>query len=396
VRVEGNSTVVRDQTLNHGIEVSRDGRLLFASNRTMVLVWDYDSRTGAVTNQRVLLTGMNASGAHATRTLLIPDRTPGSLLVSQGSADNLDMTCVEPTGCMIKEFDISQIPATPYDFVRDGRVLGWGLRNSVGVAQAADGGIWSVENAADELRRDGVDVHADNPADELNYHGRVQDRQDPLRQANFGYPICHAAWDAEALPQRGELETGMQFANQNNASFTDDTCRREFIAPRLAIHAHQAPLDIKFYRPELTGGRCQQNSRQGGLGCEYVDNAFIGFHGSWNRHTPVGYSVAEIPFHRVSGDRLEPRAPSIARDGYRNIFWPRDLTVCESRCFRPVGVAFDREGRLFVSSDTPAEIMVVVRTESTEGSAAPCLKAGSSAYFAAAAAFALTTVSFLF
>lgn len=38
-----------------------------------------------------------------------------------------------------------------------------------------------------------------------------------------------------------------------------------------------------------------------------------------------------------------------------------DLSVCPEQCFRPVGMAFDGQGRLFMSSDATGEIYVVVK-----------------------------------
>ena len=37
----------------------------------------------------------------------------------------------------------------------------------------------------------------------------------------------------------------------------------------------------------------------------------------------------------------------------------QDATRCQNNCFRPVGLAFDTKGRLFVSSDTTGEIFVI-------------------------------------
>lgn len=45
-----------------------------------------------------------------------------------------------------------------------------------------------------------------------------------------------------------------------------------------------------------------------------------------------------------------------------------DESICPDHCFRPVGVAFDDQGRLFMSSDASGEIYVVVRDETANGS----------------------------
>jgi glucose/arabinose dehydrogenase len=92
---------------------------------------------------------------------------------------------------MIKVFNLTSIPGgDPVDYTRDGIVLGWGLRNSVGLAaNPSDGGIWSVENSADQIQRGGYDIHKDDPGEELNYHGNLSDVGE--RGPNYGYVCSH-------------------------------------------------------------------------------------------------------------------------------------------------------------------------------------------------------------
>ena len=40
----------------------------------------------------------------------------------------------------------------------------------------------------------------------------------------------------------------------------------------------------------------------------------------------------------------------------------QNITVCPDKCFRPVGLAFDGAGRLWMSSDSTGEIYVLQRT----------------------------------
>lgn len=72
---------------------------------------------------------------------------------------------------MIKAFNVSRINEKPYNFTNDGVLLGWGLRNSVGVGEDQLGGLWSVENSVDQLMREEIHAQVDNPAEELNWHG---------------------------------------------------------------------------------------------------------------------------------------------------------------------------------------------------------------------------------
>jgi len=48
--------------------------------------------------------------------------------------------------------------------------------------------------------------------------------------------------------------------------------------------------------------------------------------------------------------------------GYEFLAHVPDLDVCPGSCIRPVGLAFDPAGRLFVSSDTTGELFFVSRS----------------------------------
>ena len=100
-----------------------------------------------------------------------------------------------------------------------------------------------------------------------------------------------------------------------------------------------APLDIKF-----------NNS---------ASEAWITFHGSWDRSNPVGYKLSVLPFRNG-----EPVAAPDNDTAVTDIFWNADNSECPQNCFRPVGIAFDSQGRLFVSSDATGEIYVVEKASS--------------------------------
>lgn len=167
-------------------------RRSYASTSGSAYSWSYDSSTLTASNRRELVSGMQ-SGGHVTRTLLIPTKHSDLLLISRGSNGNLDMATTEISSgrSMIKVFNLTSIPGgDPVDYTRDGVVLGWGLRNSVGLAaNPSDGGIWSVENSADQIQRGGYDIHTDDPGEELNYHGNLSDVGE--RGPNYGYVCSH-------------------------------------------------------------------------------------------------------------------------------------------------------------------------------------------------------------
>lgn len=184
---------------------------------------------------------------HTTRTLLMSAKQPGMLLVSKGSGENVDDRATDQsTGVsQIRAFDVNNVPGDAYDFASTGTRLGWGLRNSVGVAEEpTTGGIFSVENSVDQMNRNGVDVHQDNPGEELNFHGFLNGTTDN-QGGNYGYPDCFALWDTN-IPDAKSLVVGSQFPQQETTSLNDTTCADTRVAPRLTWQAHTAPLDMKF------------------------------------------------------------------------------------------------------------------------------------------------------
>ena len=81
-----------------------------------------------------------------------------------------------------------------------------------------------------------------------------------------------------------------------------------------------------------------------------------------DRTEPVGYKVSLIQFQNG-----QPVAPASSNISTTDIFSNTNNSVCPDNCFRPVGMAFDKKGRLFVASDTTGEIYVIVREESSTG-----------------------------
>lgn len=200
---------------------------------------------------------------HVTRTLLLSRIVDDILIISRGSDSNIDPEAAEVSSghSHIRAFNIGNLTSDQnYTYAIDGLRLGWGLRNSVGLAEhPITGGIWSVENSADNLEREDASIREGNPGEELNFHGYLNGTPYDQQGDNYGYPQCYAAWDVAALPQNDNMSVGAQFA-ADGAGGDDAYCAAQ-VPPRLTFLAHQAPLDIKF-----------NNS-----GTE----AWISFHGSW-------------------------------------------------------------------------------------------------------------------
>ncbi|KAK3381469.1 soluble quino protein glucose/sorbosone dehydrogenase [Podospora didyma] len=337
--VTKSTTLVQNSALNHGIEISEDGKTLYASSSNEVFSWAYDSANVSVSNQRTLIRNMTNSD-HVTRTLLLSRKVPGMMLVSRGSGENIDMLATnEESGIsQIRAFNLTALQdGQVYDYPSQGVRLGWGLRNSVGVAEhPVTGGIYSVENSADQIRRSEVDIHQDNPGEELNFHGYLNGTSGKGDNGNYGYPDCFALWSTKDFPDLGRtIQVGSQFSLNTRGSNVDDAgCANDYIAPRLTFQAHTAPLDIKF-------------NANGSL-------AYVTFHGSWNRDQPAGYKLSVISFKDG-----EPTEPSNSTTAVIDILTNPNLSACPNGCFRPVGLALDSQGRIFMSSDSTGEIYVL-------------------------------------
>ncbi|PWI68881.1 hypothetical protein PCL_01266 [Purpureocillium lilacinum] len=334
--------IISSTELNHGLALSDDGKTLYASSSSKVYAWAYDAKAGTVADSNRTVIANMSSTDKTTRTLLMSQKKPGMLVVSRGTVDDEDPLARNKSSghAQIRAFDVSRLgdKDAPYGFM-DGVLLGWGLRNSVGVAEdPSKGGIWSVENSIDEITRNGEDIHQDNPGEELNYHGRLNDSSTTKDQGgNYGFPRCYAIWNTTSFPNLGSLKTADQFPGPDDAkTLSDDQCNKDYVAPRLAFQAHTAPLDIKF-------------SRDG-------SNAFLSFHGSWNRKNPTGYRIASVAFNKDTG---EPTAAHDSMTAAVDVLSTPGLANCPDGCFRPVGLAWDAKGRLWVTSDSTGEIFIL-------------------------------------
>jgi glucose/arabinose dehydrogenase len=235
--------------LNHGLALSADGKTIYASSVESVFAWAYDPVSGTVSgNQKEVIKGMSNNDL-TTRTLLFSQKKPGTLMVSRGSGEDFDANALDvSTGIsQVRAFDLSNFTANspPYVYSQAGKVLGWGLRNAVGIVEhPVTGAIYALDQGIDGITRAGVDIHENNPAEELNFLGYLNGSTDH-QGGNYGYPSCFSVWDTQ-VPDNSGLDVGEQFPMVQNATLNDVVCERNFVAPRLVFPAHMSPLDMEF------------------------------------------------------------------------------------------------------------------------------------------------------
>jgi glucose/arabinose dehydrogenase len=307
--------------LNHGIAIA--GGYLYASTATTVYRWPYGGDRQPLGNRQVVVSGL-PDGGHSTRTLLF-DRE-GRLYVSVGSYRNVDD---DSSRARIVRFPPSALAAGAT--FAQGEVFADGLRNEVGLTLDSQGRVWGVENGRDQLSRTdlGGDIHDDNPAEELNLFAQPGQF--------YGYPYC---WSEYRLA--GGLGPRTQWADpafMNDGIHTDAWCRNpaNVVPPVVAMQAHSAPLDLKFY-----GGGAFPNDMNG--------SAIISFHGSWNRSPATGYKVVRIPFGPDGVPSGEPTSLlEYTGPGDTASDWPH----------RPVGIETGLDGRLYVTSDSSGVVIAI-------------------------------------
>lgn len=344
--------------LSHGIEYikpeNNEGTgMLLASSDTTVFSWAYThgQRSSSLGSGNVIVSNMNARSdeddlgafrGHWTRTLRLSPGDQRYLYISVGSAGNID---ADSYRSRIRRFDLSTANSS-FEF-STGEVFADGLRNEVGLAFDSAGILWGVENGADRLQRTdlGGDIHNDNPAEELN-------RFDGPVGTHYGYPWC---WSEYILPEEYGMGRGTVWAwpSTMNTFRNDAWCRAETRAAALSMQAHSAPLGIIFFdRNSVVNGPFAElcSTAGGSFPQENHGDAYVGFHGSWNRDVPTGYKVVHLPFESPGGSPTGDVGDLLRHDGSA-ARWPSGV--------RPVDVVFDRCGRLLVSDDGTGSIFTI-------------------------------------
>src|SRR5439155_16072420 len=222
------------------------------------------------------------AGGHVTRTIAFgPDNL---LYVAIGSSCNVCGDALPRAAVTRYRLD----GANPHTFAT-------GLRNSVGLAfQPTTGELWAVNNDRDNLADD-------LPPERLNI----------LRDGKwYGWPQCYLPGEANPEYQSADC-SGVEPA-------------------ALTFQAHSAPLGLAFY----TGAM---------FPAEYQGDAFITYHGSWNRTEPTGAKVVRV--------HVESGRPTGIED-----FVTGWQLADGSRWGRPVGLVVMPDGALLVSDDLGGRI----------------------------------------
>ncbi len=274
--------------LNSPFGMSLIGDTLYVANTDAVMAFPYVAGETNITakGRKVADLPGGPINHHWTKNILAsPDGT--TLYATSGSNSNVGENGMEA--------EVNRAAILAID-VKTGatRVFASGIRNPNGLAwNPQSGALWTAANERDEIGND-----------------LVPDYMTSVKEGGFyGWPYSYYGQtvDSRVSPQRPDLVA-------------------KAIKPDYALGAHTASLGLAFYQGTA-------------LPASYLNGAFIGQHGSWNRKPVNGYKVLFVPF----------------KDGKPNGVQHDILTGFlndkgEARG-RPAGVAVDKAGGVLVADD---------------------------------------------
>ncbi len=260
----------------------------YVANTDSVVRFSYKKgQTEAVGEpERVVELTPGGYNQHWTRNVLF-SKDGKQMFVSIGSASNVDVEA-DPRRAAISVYDPDG---------KNHRIYAGGLRNPIGLAwNPKTGELWTAVNERDGLGDDLVPDYATSVKD----------------GGWYGWPYSYIGKNRD--PRRKE-ETVL----------VDKT-----IVPDVIFQSHVAALGIQFYTGKM-------------FPKEYQGDAFVAFHGSWNRSKLSGYTVVRIPFDakgKLEGNRYENFVSGWLPDENSNEVWGR-----------PVGLLVHSDGSLLIADD---------------------------------------------
>ena len=263
-----------------------DGYLYIANTDGAIRYPYQDGQTEVKGKHEDFITGITSGGynQHWTRNILFHDE---KVYYTVGSDSNVDPE--ELPRASIQTFDLDGSNQQTYAS---------GLRNPVGIAfNPVTNQLWASVNERDKL--------GDNLVPD--YFTHVE------QSAFYGWPYAYLS--ASNVDPRREGEA---------PELVEKT-----VTPDILFQSHSAALGVVFYE----GNMFPQT---------YQGDAFVAFHGSWNRSQGTGYKVVRVPFD----ERGQPEG------GYEDFVtgWLTKPKV-PAAWGRPVGVAVAADGSLLIAED---------------------------------------------
>lgn len=191
----------------------------------------------------------------------------------------------------------------------DRRVFASGLRNPIGMAWKG-GELWTVVNERDWLGDD-------TPPDYLT---TVKDG------GFYGWPYAYTGLDRTVTP------------DPNFGNKAPDKVKAT-VAPTVPVQAHSAALGVAFY-PDIAFKKNPAGWHA--FPGPYAGDAFLTFHGSWNRKEKTGYKVVRVDYEKGKAVAITDFVTGFLKDGRAS--------------GRPVDVQIAPDGSLLFSDDDGGKI----------------------------------------
>jgi glucose/arabinose dehydrogenase len=220
----------------------------------------------------------------------------------------------------------------------NGRLFAEGLRNAEGLAfPPGTKKLWVVVNNRDNIAypfKDGSGQYGKIIPSYIDNHPPEEFTQ--VRDGgNYGWPFCNPNPDTASGLNNMPFDRDYQF----NADGRVNCDAMDKIDK--GIQAHSAPLGLTFL----------QNTNFPSL---YSNGVVVGLHGSWNRQKKTGYKIAYFPWDSTTntpGDQIDLVSGWLVPE-------------TEKVWGRPVDMAVDQQGNLFISDDFSGTIYKLSYTPS--------------------------------
>lgn len=276
-------------------------QFLYVANTASIVRFPYSlGDTVAGAPPTTLATDIPDSGNHTTRALAFTTEATPRLLVSVGSADNINNTDNNSA-----DYHRADILAYSVAGIFQ-KIYASGLRNPVGLVIDSSGRPWTSVN-----ERDGL---GDNLPAEYVTHVK--------EDGFYGWPWYYNGPNPDpTLPSL-----------QNHPELQSATILGDAL-----LQPHFAPLQINFY----TGTQFPS---------PYRGDLFVASHGSWNKAVRGGYELVRV---RMSGGNATGEY-----EDFMTGFVNSDGTVWG----RPAGVAMGADGALYVADDASNSVWRITYT----------------------------------
>lgn len=259
--------------------------------------------------------GNNESGGHSTRTVVFDEQNQ-KVYVSVGSSCNV---CRETDRAIIEQYD------------EDGgnrKIIATGVRNAVGLdLHPVTNQLWANNNGSDqqgnEIPPEWIDIVREN--------------------GFYGHPFVYGngTWFNFNI---GEYQALLPITHTDSAKVST------LVPPAALIRAHSAPMALEFL--------------DANFGEELQHGFLSALRGSWNTTNPNDFRGYKVIYGHLSSaqdttvDYVSDFASGFITDTVNRVYWGR-----------PVGIATDADGRVYISSDEENSVILVMTPDDISGMA---------------------------